>query len=329
MVIGRPTASSAGYPNSRSAPAFHETIRPSSVLLTIASSEDSTIAASRALASAERFSSLISRAMMDAPTRRPAASRMGETSSNRSRGRPSLLSSVTVYGSRGSSQRIRSRIAASSVPGAGRSSRVTRAPIASSAEYPNHCSAARFQEVTAPSLFWLMKAYSAESTIAVSNWPRLSSWASSSCERRWRNARAAWFAATPSRRLSVSDGKPGCSAPATSAPALVLDPKRAIIRLSVPSPNGFGIVIVDRSGSLRHGASLAARPSASEACRCGQRTKSRGPEPPGMCTYTRSSPSVQQTTSASDSPICAASYVLQIEGIAVSATRSRMARRNG
>src|SRR5437588_7806989 len=43
-----PTASAAAYPKSASAPRFHEVITPSSVLLTMASSEQSTIAASSA-----------------------------------------------------------------------------------------------------------------------------------------------------------------------------------------------------------------------------------------------------------------------------------------
>src|SRR5262245_11315032 len=44
--IDCPIASSGVYPNNRAAPAFHERICPSSVLLTMASSDDSTIAAS-------------------------------------------------------------------------------------------------------------------------------------------------------------------------------------------------------------------------------------------------------------------------------------------
>ena len=47
-MIDRPIASSAEYSKSCSAPEFHEVMMPSSVLLTIASSEDSTIAASSA-----------------------------------------------------------------------------------------------------------------------------------------------------------------------------------------------------------------------------------------------------------------------------------------
>ncbi len=48
MVIGRPTASRLECPKSRSAPAFQERMMPSRSLLTIASSDDSTMAASRA-----------------------------------------------------------------------------------------------------------------------------------------------------------------------------------------------------------------------------------------------------------------------------------------
>jgi hypothetical protein len=47
-----PTISAAVYPKIRSAAAFHVRMVPSSFLLTMASSEDSTIAASRAAVSA-------------------------------------------------------------------------------------------------------------------------------------------------------------------------------------------------------------------------------------------------------------------------------------
>ena len=50
IVIDLPIASAAVYSNSRSAAPFHEAITPSSDSLMIASSEDSTIPASRALA---------------------------------------------------------------------------------------------------------------------------------------------------------------------------------------------------------------------------------------------------------------------------------------
>ena len=49
-VICFPTASSAVYPKIASAPLFHVSITPSSVLLIIASCEDSTIAANCAAA---------------------------------------------------------------------------------------------------------------------------------------------------------------------------------------------------------------------------------------------------------------------------------------
>src|SRR5579884_1825563 len=48
------------------------------VLLTMASSEDSTIAASLAFASSARFRSVMSLAILDAPTTRPSSSLMGE-----------------------------------------------------------------------------------------------------------------------------------------------------------------------------------------------------------------------------------------------------------
>src|SRR5438067_7105530 len=42
-VIERPSISAAGYPNIRSAPAFHEVTTPASVLPMMASSEESTM----------------------------------------------------------------------------------------------------------------------------------------------------------------------------------------------------------------------------------------------------------------------------------------------
>ena len=61
MVIGCPRASSAVYPNSRSAPWFHDRITLCSVLLTIASSDDSTMAARCARARSVRLRSDTSR----------------------------------------------------------------------------------------------------------------------------------------------------------------------------------------------------------------------------------------------------------------------------
>jgi hypothetical protein len=50
-VMDRPIASPADQPNMRSAAGFHEVMMPSSVLLTMASSEELTMAASRRAAS--------------------------------------------------------------------------------------------------------------------------------------------------------------------------------------------------------------------------------------------------------------------------------------
>src|SRR5947209_5653749 len=60
IVIGLPITSSAFQPKMRSAPLFHVRMIPSSVLLTIASSDDSIIAARRACASVDSLSSCIS-----------------------------------------------------------------------------------------------------------------------------------------------------------------------------------------------------------------------------------------------------------------------------
>src|SRR5688500_11537429 len=50
ISIGRPITSAAEYPNSRSADRFHVSMEPSSVSVTIASSEEATTAASRNVA---------------------------------------------------------------------------------------------------------------------------------------------------------------------------------------------------------------------------------------------------------------------------------------
>src|ERR1017187_9685291 len=57
----RPSISPAEYPNIRSAPAFQLMIVPSRALPTIASSEDSTMAASRESDASARFRSVMSR----------------------------------------------------------------------------------------------------------------------------------------------------------------------------------------------------------------------------------------------------------------------------
>jgi hypothetical protein len=74
----------------RSAPLFQLMMTPSSVLLTMASSADSTMAASRACASSDCLRGVMSRATFEAPTMRPSASLMGETVSEMSTSEPSL-----------------------------------------------------------------------------------------------------------------------------------------------------------------------------------------------------------------------------------------------
>jgi hypothetical protein len=57
IVIGFPITSAATQPKIRSAPMFHEVMTPSRFLLTIASSEDSMMAARRACATTRGSSS--------------------------------------------------------------------------------------------------------------------------------------------------------------------------------------------------------------------------------------------------------------------------------
>ena len=78
-MMCRPTASAAVQPKMRSAPAFQEVMTPSSVLLMIASSEESTRAARRAWVISPRRCGVMSRAILEAPTIRPASSLIGET----------------------------------------------------------------------------------------------------------------------------------------------------------------------------------------------------------------------------------------------------------
>jgi hypothetical protein len=59
-VTGRPNASRAVYPNSRSAPAFQLVMTPLRSLLTMASSDDSTIAASLARPSSASLRAVMS-----------------------------------------------------------------------------------------------------------------------------------------------------------------------------------------------------------------------------------------------------------------------------
>ena len=74
MRIDRPIASAAVYPNMRSAAEFHDVMTPFRSFVTIASSDDSTTAASRRVASTACARSLMSRAIFDAPITRPSSS---------------------------------------------------------------------------------------------------------------------------------------------------------------------------------------------------------------------------------------------------------------
>ena len=87
----RPTASAAVHPKIRSAPRFQEVMTPSRVLLTIASSDESMIAARRDRSSSRRRRSVMSRATLEAPTMRPALFRTGDTVNEMSRSRPSFV----------------------------------------------------------------------------------------------------------------------------------------------------------------------------------------------------------------------------------------------
>ena len=89
MVIGRPTASAALYSNSRSAPPFQEVMMPSSVLLTIASSDDSTMAASSARFSSACFRSVMSSASPATRSTSPGESEVGKLRSRIQRIDPS------------------------------------------------------------------------------------------------------------------------------------------------------------------------------------------------------------------------------------------------
>ena len=73
-VIERPSISAAGYPNIRSAPAFHEVTTPASVLPMMASSEESTMDASRCRPCSPRRRWLMSWKTMTVPNRRPSSS---------------------------------------------------------------------------------------------------------------------------------------------------------------------------------------------------------------------------------------------------------------
>ncbi len=164
-----PIASAAVYPKSLSAPRFHEVMTPSNVLLTIASSEESTIAASCPRSSSLSRRSLMSRATFDAPMMVPLAVRTGDTVSEIGIRRPSLVRRTVSKWSTLSPLRIRASTSSSSAP---RSSGIIREmcrPMASSAAYPKSLSAPRFHDVMTPSSVLLTIASSEESTIAASN----------------------------------------------------------------------------------------------------------------------------------------------------------------
>ncbi len=74
MRIDCPIASAAVYPNMRSAAAFHDVMMLFRSFVMIASSDDSTTAASRRVATPACARSLMSRAIFDAPITRPLSS---------------------------------------------------------------------------------------------------------------------------------------------------------------------------------------------------------------------------------------------------------------
>ena len=167
--MGRPIASAAVQPNIRSAAGFHEVMIPSRVLLTIASSEESTMAASRARVSSKRRRSLMSRAIFEAPTTRPVESLTGETVSDTSTRRPSFVTRTVSKCSTRSPRRTLARTVSSS--SARRSSGMMSVigwPTASAAVQPNNRSAAGFHEVMIPSRVLLTITSLDESTMAAS-----------------------------------------------------------------------------------------------------------------------------------------------------------------
>ena len=97
-VIAWPTASWAVYPNSRSALAFHDRMMPSSVFPTIASEDDSTMAASRALSSSARLRSVTSRKTRTAPMGAPDSPCKGAALSSMGRSDPSRAMRRVVVG---------------------------------------------------------------------------------------------------------------------------------------------------------------------------------------------------------------------------------------
>src|SRR5947199_727196 len=165
-VIRWPTASAAVQLNMAWAARFHEVMTPSSVLLTMASSAESTMAASRARASSPRRRSLMSRAVFEAPMTSPFAFLIGDTVREISKRVPSFRMRVISKCSIFSPWLMRARISSSSASRSGGMTIVMDRPTASAAVQPKIRSAAGFHDVMRPSSVLLTMASSDESTIA-------------------------------------------------------------------------------------------------------------------------------------------------------------------
>ena len=142
---------------------------PSRVLLTIASSEESTMAASRARSSSVFRRSAMSRAIFEAPMIVPCASLIGDTVSEMGIRWPFLVRRTVSKWSILSPRRRRASTSASSARRSSGMIRVMFWPTASAAVYPKMLSAPRFHEVITPSSVLLTIASSEESTMAASS----------------------------------------------------------------------------------------------------------------------------------------------------------------
>ena len=132
----------------------------------MASSDESTMAASRARSSSRSCRSVMSRATFDAPMIFPCASLTGDTVNETGTRRPSLVRRTVSKCSILSPRRRRARTSSSSVL---RSSGMIREicwPTASAAVYPKSRAAPRFHDVMTPSSVLLTMASSEESTMA-------------------------------------------------------------------------------------------------------------------------------------------------------------------
>ena len=165
-VMGWPIASAAVQPNIRSAAGFHEVITPFRVLLTITSSDDSTMAASRARISSKRRRSVMSLAILQAPTMRPVESFTGETVREMWTWCPSFVTRTVSKWSTTSPPRTRASTSASSRCRSGGMIRVTCRPSAAEAGHPYILSAAWFQDVMIASSVSVTMASSDASTMA-------------------------------------------------------------------------------------------------------------------------------------------------------------------